>query len=65
MNEAWASEQVSKIVIDNTSSPSWQDQAMNSLQQTIGPWGITVIILLVLGGLGFWLYKKKFKKSVS
>ena len=61
MNQA--QQKVQQIIVEApVSDPSWQDQAMNSLQQTVGPWGVTGIILTTLAGGGFWLYKKKFKK---
>lgn len=64
MNEAFAGEvmnKVQQIVIDTGSDPSWQDQTVNALQSTVGPWGITALVVVALAGAGFVGYKK-FKK---
>ena len=66
MDLAYAGEimnKVQQIIVEAPASdPSWQDQIMNSLQQTVGPWGITGLVITAMAGGGFWLYKKKFKK---
>lgn len=65
MKLAYAGEVMNKaqtIIVETASDPSWQDQAMSSLQETVGPWGITGLIITAMAGGGFWLFKKKFKK---
>jgi len=65
MNQAFAGEAINKvqqIIVETGGDPSWQDRIMSSLEQTVGPWGITGGVILTLAGGGFWLYKKKFKK---
>lgn len=66
MNSAFAGKVVNKtqqIIIDTSGGgdPSWQDQAMSALQSTVGPWGITALVVVALAGAGFVGYKK-FKK---
>lgn len=51
-----------QIIVETGGDPSWQDQAMSALQDTVGSWGITGIVIVALAGVGFWFYKMKIKK---
>jgi len=65
MNSAYAGEMINKaqtIIVETGGNLSWQDQIMSSLFETVGSRGITALVIIVMIGGGFWLYKKKIKK---